>query len=72
MRYVRKMEQLRWVKSRHSGNSNACVEVAPLADGGTAMRNSRHPDDAVLRFTAAEMAAFAAGVKGGEFDFLIA
>jgi hypothetical protein len=48
------------------------VEVAPLADGGTAMRNSRHPDGAVLRFTAAEMAAFAAGVRDGEFDFLTA
>jgi hypothetical protein len=36
------------------------------------MRNSRRPDGAVLRFTAAEMTAFAAGVKGGEFDFLIA
>jgi hypothetical protein len=66
------MEQLRWIKSRHSNPSGNCVEVAPLADGGTAMRNSRHPDGAVLRFTAAEMAAFAAGVKGGEFDFLTA
>ena len=50
-----------------SGN---CVETAPLADGWVAVRDSKHPDEAILRFTPSEWQAFVAGVKNSEFDNL--
>ncbi|MFE9971682.1 DUF397 domain-containing protein [Streptomyces hirsutus] len=60
-----------WVKSRYSNAEGNCVEVAPLADGGVAMRNSRDPDGPALVYTSAELAAFLAGAKDGEFDHLV-
>ena len=63
-----------WRKSSFSGNGGSgggeCVEVAPLADGGVAVRHSREPDGVVLRFTRAEIEAWVAGCKAGEFDDL--
>ncbi|MEV5342411.1 DUF397 domain-containing protein [Streptomyces sp. NPDC052773] len=61
----------RWVKSRHSNAEGNCVEVAPLPDGAIALRNSRDPDGPALVYTAAEVAAFLAGAKDGEFDHLV-
>nr|HEU5356232.1 DUF397 domain-containing protein [Actinocrinis sp.] len=57
-----------WRKSSHSGYNGNCVEVAPLADGSIAMRNSRDPHGPALIYTQAEIAAFLAGIKDGEFD----
>jgi hypothetical protein len=59
-----------WRKSKASNPSGACVEVAPLADGEIAVRNSRHPSGPALIYTRAEIAAFVAGAKAGEFDDL--
>ena len=59
-----------WQKSSFSNPSGNCVEVAALSDGGIAVRNSRHPSGPALVYAPAEMAAFLAGVKGGEFDGL--
>ncbi|MFC7015327.1 DUF397 domain-containing protein [Streptomyces viridiviolaceus] len=58
------------MKSRHSNAEGNCVEVAPV-DGGIAMRNSRDPDGPALVYTSAELAAFLAGAKDGEFDHLV-
>ena len=59
---------LQWRKSSYSGNQGGnCVEVAELPDGGAAVRDSKDPDGPVLHFTAAEWAAFVAGVRDGEF-----
>ncbi|WP_019806650.1 DUF397 domain-containing protein [Saccharomonospora halophila] len=59
-----------WRRSAYSGAMGNCVEVAPLSGGGIAMRNSRDPQGPALVYTKAEIAAFLAGVKDGEFDDL--
>lgn len=59
-----------WRKSRYSGDEGACVEIAPLADGRIAIRNSNYPSAGVVTFTRAEMDAWINGVKAGEFDDL--
>jgi hypothetical protein len=59
---------VQWVKSARSNPSGNCVEVAQLPDGRVAMRNSRHPGGPALIYTRAEMAAFVAGARDGDFD----
>ena len=59
-----------WQKSRWSNPSGNCVEVAALPNGGIALRNSRYPSGPALVYTRAEISAFMAGVKDGEFDDL--
>ena len=59
----------RWIKSSFSGPTGGnCVEVAFLAGGQVAVRNSRHADGPALVFTSAEWGAFLSGARGGEFD----
>jgi Domain of unknown function (DUF397) len=58
-----------WVKSSYSGPTGGnCVEIAFLAGGEVAMRNSRDPDGAALIFTSAEWDAFLRGARDGEFS----
>lgn len=59
-----------WRKSSASNSSGSCVEVAALPDGDVAVRNSRYPAGPALIYRRAEMAAFVAGAKNGEFDDL--
>jgi len=47
------------------------VEVALLPDGEIAVRNSRFPAGPALVYTRAEIAAFLAGAKDGEFDHIL-
>lgn len=55
-----------WRKSTHSQAATNCVEVADLGDH-RAVRDSKNPTGAVLRFTAAQWSAFTAGIGAGEF-----
>ncbi|MFE9068495.1 DUF397 domain-containing protein [Streptomyces violaceusniger] len=61
-----------WIKSALSNAQGACVELAKLPDGEVAMRNSRHPEGPALVYTQAEIAAFVAGAKSGDFDHMTA
>jgi len=65
------LEGAAWRKSVHSGAQGNCVEVAALTGGGIAVRNSRDPQGPALIYTRAELAAFLAGAKDGEFDDLL-
>jgi hypothetical protein len=61
-----------WRKSTFSGSSGSCFELAERADDDLiAVRNSNRPEAGILEFTRAEMAAWIAGCKAGEFDDLI-
>jgi len=62
---------LAWRTSRRSSSKGNGVEVAPLPDGGMAVRHSRHREGPVLVYTRAEMTAFVLGAKDGEFDDLL-
>jgi hypothetical protein len=64
------MDDLAWRKSSFSADQGACVELAPLPDGGVAVRNSNHPDAGTVFFTRPEVDAWVKGAKAGEFDDL--
>jgi Domain of unknown function (DUF397) len=53
-----------WRKSTRSAANGNCVEVARLA-GEIAVRDSKDPDGAVLRFSNAAWRGFIASVRGG-------
>jgi hypothetical protein len=67
---VADLGKLPWRKSLASNPSGDCVELAPLPGGAVAMRNSRHPAGPALVYTRAELGAFLAGARNGEFDDL--
>ncbi|HEY6744678.1 MAG TPA: DUF397 domain-containing protein [Mycobacteriales bacterium] len=59
-----------WRKATASGGSG-CVEVAPLPDGGVAVRDSKDQGGPVLSFTRHEWVSFLDGMTKGEFDHLV-
>jgi len=63
--------EVHWRKSQYSNGTGECVELAALPGGEIAMRNSRFPDGPVLVYTRAEINAFLAGAKDGEFDQVV-
>ena len=65
------LDNVRWQKSQHSNPNGACVELAAVPGGEIAMRNSRFPVGPVLLYTQAEIIAFLAGAKDGEFDHIV-
>jgi hypothetical protein len=63
-------ETVRWRKSTASNPSGNCVELAELAGGDVALRNSRFPAGPVLVGTRAAVAAFVLAARSGELDDL--
>jgi hypothetical protein len=61
-------DKVTWRKSERSNGGAYCVEVA---DRGVAVRDSKDPLGPQLLFTRQEFAAFAEGVRDGEFDYLL-
>jgi hypothetical protein len=62
---------VKWQKSSGSGPTGGnCVEVAALAGGDVAVRNSRDLDGPALIFTRDEWEAFSDGLAAGEFGHL--
>ncbi|MEC4017745.1 DUF397 domain-containing protein [Streptomyces sp. H27-D2] len=55
-----------WRKASASAGENNCVEIADLPGGGKAVRDSKRPEAAALRYTASGWAAFREGVIAGE------
>jgi hypothetical protein len=65
---VRGSHPVQWRKSTASNPNGNCVELAEVADGIVAMRNSRYPAGPVVTCSRAAIAAFVCGVRDGEFD----
>jgi Domain of unknown function (DUF397) len=63
-------ETVQWRKSTASNPSGNCVELAVLAGGDVALRNSRFPAGPVLVGTRAAVAAFVLAARSGELDDL--
>lgn len=55
-----------WRKSSYSNPSGECVEIAPLPARSVAVRDSKHPEGAVLVFTHSEWQTFIADVRDGD------
>jgi Domain of unknown function (DUF397) len=57
----------RWIRSR-SCSTDGCVEVAHLANGSVAIRDSKDVRKAAHVFDREEWSAFVTGIKNGDFD----
>jgi hypothetical protein len=61
---------IQWRKSSASNPSGNCVELAELANGEVALRNSRFPAGPILIGSRQEVAEFLRAVRNGQFDDL--
>jgi hypothetical protein len=68
---VAQLPDVSWHKSRRSNPSGNCVEMAKLAEGQIAVRNSRYPEGPALIYTREEIAALLLGARDGDFDHLL-
>ncbi len=54
-----------WRKSPRSAGAEQCVEITDLPGGAVAIRDSKNPHRAPLRYTAEEWDAFRQGILDG-------
>ncbi|WAL95959.1 DUF397 domain-containing protein [Streptomyces sp. Je 1-369] len=64
--YALDISHVTWEKSSFSLANGDCVEVAYLPGGAVALRDSKNPHVAPLRFASAEWTAFRSGIKADE------
>jgi hypothetical protein len=64
------IKEAKWVKANVSSPTGDCVEVARLANGDVAVRNSRDTTGPALVYTRSEFRAFVAGARAGDFDVM--
>ncbi len=64
------LSEVRWIRSR-ACSADGCVEVAYLADGTVAVRDSKDVRKPAHMFDREEWSAFITGVKRGDFDLLV-
>jgi hypothetical protein len=57
-------EPLAWRKSRRSAGEGNCVEVAPLPEGGYALRDSKDRQGPALKLSPDQWRRFTARLKG--------
>lgn len=62
------IEGLAWRKSSYSGDDSQCVELAAMANGVVAVRDSKAPDDGVLTFPAGRFAELRRRIRDGALD----
>ncbi|GGL47342.1 DUF397 domain-containing protein [Nocardia jinanensis] len=62
------LSEAKWFKSRRSGGTKECVEVAFLGGGRVGVRDSKNPTGPALVFTAAEWDTFTGSTSGGRSD----
>nr|WP_280466116.1 DUF397 domain-containing protein [Nocardia brasiliensis] len=61
------MSGAKWFKSRRSGASKDCVEVAHLNGGMVGVRDSKDPTGPALAFTPAQWDEFTTAISKGRF-----
>ncbi|MGW0246774.1 DUF397 domain-containing protein [Nocardia goodfellowii] len=62
------LSDAKWFKSRRSGASRDCVEVAFLDTGRVGVRDSKDPSGPALVFGPGEWTAFTESITSGTFD----
>lgn len=63
------MESMTWRKSSYSGNGGLeCVELTRTSTGHIATRDSKAPNDGMLRFKAQTFRSFLTDIKHGTYD----
>jgi hypothetical protein len=67
-----RLEGAVWRKSQRSNSQGQCVEMARIADGTVAVRNSRDPEGPALIFPVDGVRELITGLRGGSFDDLVA
>lgn len=60
------LSPVRWRKSSYSTGGGNCIEVATLADGRIAIRDSKNPASGLLVVPRAGMTAWLAAIKAGD------
>ncbi|MDT0320320.1 DUF397 domain-containing protein [Streptomyces millisiae] len=58
----------RWRTSSHSNAGGNCVQLADLADGRIAVRDSKAPESGPISFERAPIAAWLKAAKAGALD----